>query len=121
GVYIVPSILKVGATYSLRDQTPAVTEDGRMELTRKLNQLVSFPYSIVNQQWGMRPTTHDRRPILGPHPEFEQLVIFNGLGTKGISLAPYFSEILTLWMEKGRPIDNVVAINRYKSLYWKSA
>jgi glycine/D-amino acid oxidase-like deaminating enzyme len=121
GVYLVPEIWKVGATYSKQDQSEGITTEGRKELTEKLDQLISFPYTIINQEWGFRPTTPDRRPLLGPHPEIEQLIVFNGLGTKGVSLAPYFSSILTLWMEKRLPINNEVALSRYYSLYWKSA
>lgn len=121
GVYVVPGIWKVGATYNAHDQKPGVTEDGRKELKEKLEQLIKFPYTIIGQQWGLRPTTPDRKPILGTHPEFEQLLIFNGLGTKGISLAPYFSEILVRLMENGHRLNNDVAVNRYKSLYSKPA
>lgn len=121
GVYLVPEIWKVGATYSRQDQSEGITTEGRKELTEKLDQLIAFPYTIVNQEWGFRPTTPDRRPILGPHPEIEQLVVFNGLGTKGVSLAPYFSNILALWMENRLSINNEVALSRYYSLYWKSA
>lgn len=120
GVYVVPHLWKVGATYT-HDTSPSITEVGKVELTDKLNELIAFPYSVVNQHWGFRPTTPDRRPLLGPHPAFEQIVIFNGLGTKGVSLAPYFSEELTRWMENGHPLDQSVDINRYKSLFSKSA
>jgi glycine/D-amino acid oxidase-like deaminating enzyme len=84
------------------------------ELTEKLDELISFPYTIINQSWGMRPSTLDRRPILGPHPDHQSVVIFNGLGTKGVSLAPYFSHVLAEWLEKGTPINKEVDIQRYK-------
>lgn len=114
GVYIVPGIWKVGATYNAKDQTPAVTEHARTELTEKLDELISFPYKIITQSWGMRPTTPDRKPILGPHPEHPEAVIFNGLGTKGVSLAPYFSGVLAAWLENKAPINKEVDIERYK-------
>jgi glycine/D-amino acid oxidase-like deaminating enzyme len=41
-------------------------------------------------------------------------VIFNGLGTKGVSLAPYFSKVLATWLEKGIPVNKEVDIHRYK-------
>lgn len=121
GVYVVPDIWKVGATYNKEDQLPAITEAGLAELKRGLDELVNFSYQITGQEWGFRPTTPDRRPILGPHPEYEQLVVFNGLGIKGVSLAPYFSDVLVNWLENGAPIDQSVSLNRYKSLYSKSA
>ena len=118
GVYAVPTLWKVGATYEFKDLTPAVTERGRKELTDKLNELVKFPYEIVNQEWGFRPTTPDRRPILGAHPEYPNAVVFNGLGTKGVSLAPYFSKVLINWLENGIPLNKEVDIQRYKPYYY---
>jgi glycine oxidase len=121
GVYVVPGVWKVGATYNHRDSVPGVTPAALSELTDGLNSLIRFPYQVRNQLWGFRPTVPDRRPILGPHPEFKNVVIFNGLGTKGVSLAPYFSNVLMQWLENGQLLNNEVDIQRYKSLYWKSA
>lgn len=122
GVYIVPGNLrgefKVGATYDF-DLTPAVTTAGKAELEAKLKELVRMPYTIFHQNWGIRPTTHDRRILLGPHPSHPNLVIFNGLGTKGISLAPYFSGQLAGWLTGEGEIDSEVNIQRFKSLYFE--
>jgi glycine oxidase len=118
GVYIVPSFEKnsfrVGATYYFQNLSRQISEEALVELEEKLRELVSFPYQVVSQEWGIRPTTPDRRPFLGRHPEFESLVIFNGLGTKGVSQAPYFSEVLIRWIEKEGPLNKEVDINRYK-------
>ncbi|HEY3430794.1 MAG TPA: FAD-binding oxidoreductase [Cyclobacteriaceae bacterium] len=114
GVYIVPEIWRVGATYQFQDKTRTITEAGRKELVEKLNELVNFRYSIIAQSWGMRPTTPDRRPILGAHPEHASVAIFNGLGTKGVSLAPYFSNVLAAWLENNTPLNKEVDIHRYK-------
>ncbi|QOI97109.1 MAG: FAD-binding oxidoreductase [Flammeovirgaceae bacterium] len=121
GVYVVPGVWKAGATYNRFDGTPGITPDARKELTAALDLLVRFPYQIRNQLFGFRPTVPDRRPILGLHPEFNNLIVFNGLGTKGVSLAPYFSHHLVQWLENELALNNAVAIQRYKSLYWKSA
>jgi glycine oxidase len=118
GVYVVPGIWKVGATYEARDVTPQITQKGFDELQAKLHELVNFPYQIIGQSWGFRPTTPDRRPILGPHPLYPSVILFNGLGTKGVSLAPYFSNILTLWLENNVPINKEVDIHRYKHYYY---
>jgi glycine/D-amino acid oxidase-like deaminating enzyme len=114
GVYIVPDIWKVGATYQVKDITRTITTEGLKELTEKLNELVVFPYIITHQSWGIRPTTPDRRPILGAHPTHQNVLIFNGLGTKGVSLAPYFSQVLTELLENGIPLNKEVDIQRYK-------
>ncbi|MBT1702007.1 NAD(P)/FAD-dependent oxidoreductase [Chryseosolibacter indicus] len=121
GVYLVPiedeNVYRVGATYNLQDKTPTVTMAGKFELEEKLNELVAAPYEITGQAWGFRPTTVDRRPIMGKHPYYKSLVIFNGLGTKGISLAPYFSQHLIQCLENATPLYKEVDVARYKLLY----
>ena len=117
GVYMVPGSVsgefRVGSTYKVNDHSPGNSEEGRAELEARLNELIVFPYEVVGQNWGTRPAAPDRRPILGHHAEFEQLVIFNGLGTKGVSLAPYFSGLLYRWLETRDPLPKEVDVTRY--------
>jgi glycine/D-amino acid oxidase-like deaminating enzyme len=117
GVYIVPqgsAIYNIGATYHLGDTSPAVTEKGKAELIEKLKMVVEFDFEIIRQDWGMRPTTHDRRPVIGVHPTFSRLVYFNGMGTKGVSISPYFARELTHWLENNTTLNKEVNISRYK-------
>jgi glycine/D-amino acid oxidase-like deaminating enzyme len=117
GVFMVPgpnsSDWRVGATYNREDHEPQVTASARDELTRKLDDLVRVPFSVTGQYWGVRPTTPDRRPVIGSHPNLRSMVIFNGLGTKGVSLAPYFSEILIRWLEGRGAIGKEADISRF--------
>lgn len=123
GVYIVPEkdngYCRVGATYN-RIASEGNSEEGMAELHQKLHELLILPYKTVSQHWGIRPAIDDRRVVLGSHPEHKNVLIFNGLGTKGVSLAPYFSNQLADWMEGKINLDKEVNINRYKSLYSKS-
>jgi glycine oxidase len=124
GVYVVPAAepnqWRVGATYDQGDKEAGVTEKAKAELIEKTQELITFPFNIVHQEYGFRPTTPDRRPIMGRHPAMERVFTFNGLGTKGVSLAPYFSDVLTHFIENEEPINKEVDIERYKSLYWSS-
>lgn len=117
GVYVVPSgkdlTYRVGATYSTKDLSHDITPQGRHELDQKLTNLLALPFEVTNQQWGIRPTTTDRKPILGAHPTLKNTIIFNGLGTKGVSLAPYFARQLAGWLESGLPIEKEVDIQRF--------
>ena len=121
GVYMVPSgqenRFKIGSTYNWNDKQPGVTDAARIQLEQKLSLLIRIPFQVERQEWGERPTTPDRRPILGVHPNFKRLVVFNGLGTKGVSLAPYFSRLLIQWMEKGQPLWKEIDVTRFKLLY----
>jgi glycine oxidase len=120
GVYVVPAgeNFCVGATYS-HDITPDISEAGKTELLQKLATLLTLPYTPTHHTWGIRPTTPDRRPMLGPHPEHKNVLIFNGMGTKGVSLAPWSSGILSDYLVDGLQIKNDINISRFYALYSK--
>jgi glycine/D-amino acid oxidase-like deaminating enzyme len=121
GVFILPmgqSVYKVGATYQWDYKDNNISESARDEITQKLDALVKVPYKIIKQESGIRPTVKDRRPILGLHPQFKTLGIFNGLGTKGVSLAPFFASMLYDFLEKGENLDPEVDIKRFIPLYY---
>ncbi len=120
GVFILPQgndKYKIGATYNWEDTSYNTTDSARLELILRLNQLAELRYEVVDQVAGIRPTSRDRRPFIGIHPEFEQIGVFNGLGTKGVSLAPYFSDHFIDSLEQGSELDAEVNISRYFSLY----
>ncbi len=125
GVYAVPqtdSTYKIGATYEPRDLSPSNTEKGRVELEEKFTEIFLLPYTVVDQAWGFRPTSPDRRPIIGEHPEHKNVLTCNGLGTKGVSLAPFATSLLTEFLLTGKRSDIYAAVDvsRYYSLYWKA-
>jgi len=59
----------------------------------------------------------DRRPLLGNHPLHSNLNILNGLGTRGVLMAPLLSHWLLEFIEKREQIPNEVAINRFESYF----
>jgi glycine/D-amino acid oxidase-like deaminating enzyme len=121
GVYLVPQnnqgLFKGGATYSPKDRTEQITPEARVELSSQLEALLRVPFKVVGQEWGFRPTVPDRRPIIGCHPQHEQIVVFNGLGTKGVSLAPYFSKRLADWLQTQESLPPEISMNRFYPLY----
>lgn len=82
---------KVGSTYEWEDLTGQPTQKGKKSIIMRLDELISADYQIEHHRAGIRPTVSDRRPLLGRHPKWNQLYIFNGLGTKGVMLGPYFT------------------------------
>jgi hypothetical protein len=109
---------RVGATYEWKDLSTQTTQKARETLINKLDQLIKFNYKIVDQVAGVRPATKDRRPFIGTHPDKKNVYIFNGLGTKGVSLAPYFAKRFTEHLTTGKNLPQEVNINRYNSLYY---
>jgi glycine/D-amino acid oxidase-like deaminating enzyme len=122
GVYLVPQangLFRVGATYQSGDNTLTVTEKGRETLTEGLKSLLRCPFEVLGQEAGLRPTVPDRRPLLGPHPQFEQIIVFNGLGTKGVSLAPYLSGVVAAWLAGKQALPAEACAERFNHLFLK--
>ncbi len=93
-IFVLPlgdDLYRVGATYEWKDLTETPTEKGLESLTERLEAIIKLPYEIIDHQAGIRPVLADRRPVLGFHPNHSRIGIFNGLGTKGVMLAPYFA------------------------------
>lgn len=95
---------KAGATYEWDSPDTLITEAARKELEEKIAGLIDAPFSVTGQEAGVRPTTDDRRPLLGCHPERDDLYFFNGLGTKGYLLAPYFAGEIFLSVTENKPV-----------------
>jgi glycine oxidase len=106
---------KVGSTYEWEDLSEHPTEKGKESILDRLNQLINVDYKIENHWAGVRPAIADRRPVLGQHPDHKKVFVFNGLGTKGVMLAPYFSRLLGAFLEgdHGLLLDEIT-VNRFK-------
>ncbi len=104
---------KMGSTYDWSEFNETPTEKGGSELKEKLKGLITTPYTIVKHQAGIRPSTLDRRPIIGPHPQYKNLFVFNGLGTKGVMLAPYLSKNFVYFYLNKSTLNTDVNIKRY--------
>ncbi|MDH5597919.1 MAG: FAD-binding oxidoreductase [Cyclobacteriaceae bacterium] len=121
GVFILPLKDKkavVGSTYDHDNLTTEITPSARNKLTEKLKKLYKGPFEIINQKAGIRPSTDDRRPFLGQHPKHRSVYIFNGLGTKGVSIAPHFADKFIDFIENEVELEKEVSIKRYFSLYF---
>lgn len=104
---------KLGATFSWDTTDTTPTKEAREMLLDQYNQLSTAPIEVLEQEGGIRPTVTDRRPLIGEHPVFKKLYIFNGMGTKGYMIAPYFSEQFTQHIFDGKKLDDEVNIVRF--------
>lgn len=92
-LFIVPQtdgLYWVGSTYDWKQQDESPTPEKLNQLTETLKGILKEDFKVRSHFAGIRPTTIDRRPIVELHPKYANLAIFNGLGTKGASIAPFF-------------------------------
>ena len=103
---------RVGSTYTWNTYNDTITEAGKNEISQHLSVITKTPFSILEHRAGIRPTTLDRRPIMGNHPQYSKLYIYNGLGAKGYLLAPLLGEELANYMLHGTPLDKECVYSR---------
>ena len=119
-VYLVPGVngFRAGSTYD-RSGVEGNSKEGILDIEQRLIILLSVDFTTTGSDWGFRPVVRDRRPILGEHPERRGVYIFNGLGTKGVSLAPWSANSLAGWMEGSESLPDELNISRFYPLYFK--
>ncbi|MFN0173993.1 MAG: NAD(P)/FAD-dependent oxidoreductase [Saprospiraceae bacterium] len=92
----------VGSTYRWHFDDTLPGAEGRDYILSYLHEMFDAPFEIVEHVSGIRPTMIDRRPVVGQSKLNPNVFIFNGLGTKGALLAPYFAEQLAEEICKSR-------------------
>ncbi|KGO84779.1 FAD-dependent oxidoreductase [Flavobacterium rivuli WB 3.3-2 = DSM 21788] len=116
GVFILPmgnDVYKVGATYEWYDKNATPTEAGKAELIEKLNEVITCDYEIVEHLAGIRPTTKDRKSLIGTHHLHKNVHLLNGLGTRGVMLGPAMAKLLYDCIENGTPISREINLSRF--------
>ena len=115
-VFVLPigeDLYKVGATFNWKDKTQIPSKEGKEELINKLKTTINTPYTIVDHVAGIRPTVKDRRPLIGSHSVYKNVAILNGLGTRGVMLAPTMAHQLFEYLENNLSLDKEVDIRRF--------
>lgn len=97
-------------TWDTDDEHP--TPEGKEYLLSRI-QAFKKPVTVVDHLAAIRPAVYDRRPVIGSHPQNMRISLFNGFGSKGTSLIPYFAQMLVDHMMEGRPILKEVDVMRY--------
>ena len=118
-VFVMPlgnDLYKVGATFNWEDKTAKPTKEAKDELIKKLDSFIKAPYTVVDQLAGIRPTVKDRRPLIGTHSKYKNMAILNGLGTRGVMLAPTMARLLYQNIEHNTLLDKVIDIKRFEKL-----
>ena len=117
GIFSLPetkNIFTVGSTYSNEDQKNNVTIGAKEYLMKKLNKVIEIDgIDIIDQKFGFRPTSFDRKPLIGEHPIIKNLFTVNGMGSKAILMAPLLVRELLNYIYLKKPLDPMVNINRF--------
>lgn len=110
GVFILPvgaGLFRVGATFHWENVWSAAGPDEQAWLLARLLDMLTpalrAGVEVVDQRAGVRPASRDRRPLLGRITPRQAL--FNGLGARGVLLAPWCARHLAAHLFDGAPLD----------------
>lgn len=116
GKFIIPlgnGKFRLGATYLRDTEFVGTTEEGKNELMSAYREFAQFNAEVTDHKAGIRPTTHDRKPVLGKSLNRDGFYCFGGLGSKGVMLAPFFSETLAECLIHQTELPKEISTQRY--------
>ena len=116
GLLLVPlggDFYSVGATYNWNFINNEPTVESKNKIIDILDRTLNKPYHIIKHLAAIRPSTIDRKPFVGVHQDYKNIYIINGLGTRGVLLAPYLSNLLiqNIYYNKIIPVE--IDVNRF--------
>ncbi|MBC7553761.1 MAG: FAD-binding oxidoreductase [Taibaiella sp.] len=106
----------VGASFDWKYTDTVISEAFRKQTERQLKQWLKLPFTIEAHWVALRPASVDHKPFAGFHPLHPAVGIFNGMGAKGCSQAPYFARNLAGHLLNGTPLHKEADVMRYKGM-----
>ncbi len=116
-VFIIPigkdHLYWIGSYYEPWPISKEISDAGKQRLLDPVQRVYSGHIEILDHMAGVRPTVNDRRPLIGPMPGRTDAYLFNGMGTKGTSLAPFWAVKLIDHIVSGTSLSAEVMPDRY--------
>ena len=112
-----PTHFLAGSTWKHTDLKSGPTEQGRSKIYQKLNYLSLSQFKETNHFSGIRSGTVDRNPIIGQHPKFKNLFLFNGFGSRGSTTIKYHADLLVDFIINAAPLPYHTNLKRFMKLF----
>jgi len=104
---------RAGATYDWTNLNTITTSEAKEWISGWISKTIKVTFEITGHAAGIRPATVDRRPAFGMHRYYPGFALFNGLGSKGVMLGPYYAaQLADAILNKGI-IDSDCDLNRF--------
>jgi hypothetical protein len=119
GLMLVPldeNIFWLGSNYLWEFENDQPSERFYNYASQQLNSWLKKPFKILAHHAAVRPATIERRPFVGFHPVFPAVGILNGMGTKGVSLAPFFAHQLAQHLSDNLPLSPEADVHRFQRI-----
>lgn len=116
GMFLIPKgndLFYAGSTYSHKSLNTNPTDDDKQKILQTIEKFIKRPIEIIEHRAGIRPATKDRNALIGKHPKYPRAALFNGMGSKAVSMTPLLASVLLNHLEFGTVIDKTVDLNRF--------
>lgn len=109
---------RLGSTYEWSWDGEQPSEPARVELLAGLHNIFHQPpeVEILEQQAGIRPAAAGARPLIGCHPQYPQLKLFNGFGSRGVLLIPGYAEDFARALCTEGPLPPELTLSKHHGL-----
>jgi glycine oxidase len=102
-----------GANYYWEFDDTNPTPQGLEFNLSELRTMLHTEVEVVEHRAAVRPVLKDRRPVMGWSTEHSSVGIFNGMGSKGALLTPYWAAHFAQHILHGTALDSTVDIKRF--------
>jgi len=106
---------RLGSTWQWQPIDERSTKKSESELMQALER--QFPKlsgaQLIEKKVGVRPGTRDKMPYLGDHPHHPSLSVFNGFGSKGALMIPWYSACFCNYLTNELSLPSFADIKRY--------
>ena len=123
GTFLIPKgngVYTCGSTYERDFTHPHPDEAGKLEILSRLPKRLREKLKVTGHRAGIRPSTRDRFPVAGPHPQRPDVWIINGLGAKGVLQAPWLAEqIIQKYKGKINTIPRDASLYRFVPRFFR--
>ncbi len=115
------SELRMGSTWDRENLNEASTLAAEKELLAHIPKILGKGrcFSVIENTAGVRPCTMTTRPLLGVHPEYKNIYLFNGFGSKGYALSPHFAKHFADFLYDSKDLDAEANLERHARKFFK--
>lgn len=95
---------KLGSNFIWNDLSLNPSPGSKDKMLDSLRQHTGLHGNVLKHEVGIRPTTTDRKPFIGPLSKLERAFCFNGFGSKGCLLVPYYAALMADYLLLNKPL-----------------
>ena len=105
-----------GSTYEHHFDHLNPDQEGADYLVNRLGKVYPslFEEATLVEQWaGVRMSMPNRKPVVGKHPDHENVFVYAGLGSKGLIYSEYVATLLAEHITKKNELPDDISITRF--------